>query len=173
MARWWVVAVGRGTSLTAEVKGPSDSQPTPGFAGVSFQIVGSQSGYPDKSVAQEAAAVYNAGGLLPDDPSKAAVDKAKQTEPAGGGFSSQGIRNRDTQAGGTVAPDIPVPNPLSGLEAVARVVGDLGRALTDGKLWRSVGWILLGIIVFGFGLLLWLRKPVEQAAATAAKAVRF
>lgn len=63
--------------------------------------------------------------------------------------------------------------PIAGLEAVAHIIGDIGKALTDGKMWRSVGWILLGIIVFGFGLLLWLRKPVEQAIGTAAKAVAF
>lgn len=64
-------------------------------------------------------------------------------------------------------------NPLSGLESIARILGDLGRAVTDGKMWRSIGWILLGFIVFGFGLTLWLRKPIEQAVGTAAKAVAF
>lgn len=63
--------------------------------------------------------------------------------------------------------------PIAGLEAVAHILGDIGRAVTDGKMWRSVGWILLGIIIFGFGLLLWLRKPIEQAVGTAAKAVAF
>jgi hypothetical protein len=60
-------------------------------------------------------------------------------------------------------------NPLSGLESIARILGALGRAVTDGKMWRSLGWIVLGFIVFGFGLTLWLRKPIESAVGQVIK----
>jgi len=41
------------------------------------------------------------------------------------------------------------------------VVGFLGN-LTDVKLWRSLGWILLGIVLLILGLVLWLRRSVEN-----------
>lgn len=57
-------------------------------------------------------------------------------------------------------------------------ISDTGAALaaffkeiTDPNMWRSLAWLLLGIILFGFGLLLLLRKPIEEALGTAAKAV--
>ncbi len=73
--------------------------------------------------------------------------------------------------GVSINPDgsVSLSNPLSGLEAIARVMGDLGRAITDGKMWRSLGWIVLGLIVFGFGLVLWLRKPIESAVGQVIK----
>jgi hypothetical protein len=47
--------------------------------------------------------------------------------------------------------------------------------VTDGKMWRSFGWILLGIMIMTFGLNLWLHNPIGKgagklggAAATAA-----
>jgi hypothetical protein len=46
-------------------------------------------------------------------------------------------------------------------------IGDL----TDGSFWRSLGWLLLGIILLGLGLALLLRKPIESAAGEVAKAV--
>jgi hypothetical protein len=45
------------------------------------------------------------------------------------------------------------------------------KVLTDGAMWRSLGWLMLGLLVTGIGLLLLLRKPVEDAAGQVAKAV--
>lgn len=59
--------------------------------------------------------------------------------------------------------------PIAGLEALAHIIGDIGRAVVDGKMWRSLGWLLLGVIVFGFGLVLWLKKPIEQAVGQVIK----
>ena len=39
--------------------------------------------------------------------------------------------------------------------------------LTDGKLWRSLGWIILGIILMIFGVAIWVtgqKNPVSIAA---------
>lgn len=49
-----------------------------------------------------------------------------------------------------------LPNPLSGLEAIAKIFGDFSRAVTDGKMWRSLGWLLLGILLMLAGVLLWI-----------------
>lgn len=42
--------------------------------------------------------------------------------------------------------------------------------LTDVRMWRSLGWIAVGIMVFVIGLIIWLRKPIENAVGTVAKA---
>ena len=42
--------------------------------------------------------------------------------------------------------------------------------ITDGKMWRSLGWILLGIICLNWGVILLLREPIEKGVGTIAKA---
>lgn len=44
--------------------------------------------------------------------------------------------------------------PLSGLEGVSKMIGDLGIAVTDGKMWRSLGWLVLGLLLLGVGVYL-------------------
>jgi hypothetical protein len=55
-------------------------------------------------------------------------------------------------------PSTAVPGALSGanafLEPVVKFLGDL----SDIRLWRSLGWLLLGIVLFILGLALWLKK---------------
>ncbi|HZR54578.1 MAG TPA: hypothetical protein VFB06_34395 [Streptosporangiaceae bacterium] len=59
---------------------------------------------------------------------------------------------------------------LSGADRVAGTLAAISRTLFDGKMWRSLGWILLGLVLLLGGVLLLLRKPIEGAAGTAAKA---
>jgi len=59
---------------------------------------------------------------------------------------------------------------LSGADKVAGTMAAIARVLFDGKTWRSVGWIMLGLLLLLAGVLLLLRKPIEGAAGTAAKA---
>jgi hypothetical protein len=61
----------------------------------------------------------------------------------------------------------------SSLGGIFSVFGTFFSDITDHYFWRSLGWLLLGIVLFAFGLLLLLRKPIEQAVGTAAKAVAF
>lgn len=163
---YWVVAEGRGTALTAYVIGPQSTAPTAGFAGSSYEIVGSQTGYPNKLVATQAAAIYNAGGKLPNDPSQAAVSAAASTEPAGGKFSNAGITNRDQQAGGTVGTIPVVANPLDWLSNIADFFDRLSQANT---------WIRIAEFVLGGALVLvgvaHMAKgtPVGDAAGKIAK----
>jgi hypothetical protein len=55
---------------------------------------------------------------------------------------------------------------LGFLTPVAAFLSDL----TDIRLWRSIGWIGLGLALLVLGLVIWLRKPIESAVGTAAKA---
>lgn len=77
-----------------------------------------------------------------------------------------------TTVAGTVAananpanplPNVSTPNPLAGLEGIAKVLGDIGRALTDGKMWRSFGWVTLGILILMLGIGLWLGEEAVKA----------
>lgn len=42
--------------------------------------------------------------------------------------------------------------------------------VTDGRMWRSLGWLILGLIITGIGINLWLHNPVGKAIGGAAKA---
>jgi hypothetical protein len=61
---YWVLAMGRGTALTAHVVGPYSSfqamqAANPGFAGETVTPVGNQAGYPTRALAQKEADTYN------------------------------------------------------------------------------------------------------------------
>lgn len=45
------------------------------------------------------------------------------------------------------------------------------EVLTDGAMWRSLGWLIAGLVLFGVGLALILRAPIEHAAGEVGKAV--
>lgn len=70
------------------------------------------------------------------------------------GAQAQVASNPSTAAKGAVA----AVNPLSGLEGISRVLGDVGTALTDGKLWRSLGWLVLGVLLLFTGVFLWMKS---------------
>ena len=67
----------------------------------------------------------------------------------------------------------PLLQPLAG---IAGSFEAFFKAVTDGKTWRSVGWILLGILLMLFGVLLWIgpsgarRSPIGLAASVAKQA---
>ena len=41
--------------------------------------------------------------------------------------------------------------------------------ITDGKMWRSLGWRILGFLLMVFGINLWLHNPVGHALADVGK----
>lgn len=47
---------------------------------------------------------------------------------------------------------------------------DFISRLTDVRMWRSVGWLTLGLAFIVLALIVWFRKPLEKVATTAAKA---
>jgi hypothetical protein len=52
-----------------------------------------------------------------------------------------------------------------GLDPLAGIAGSLTgfyHALTDGKMWRSLGWIILGIVLMLTGVLLWIGPSAER-----------
>lgn len=62
-------------------------------------------------------------------------------------------------------------NPLSGLQAIAKVMADIGSALTNGKMWRSLGWLMLGLVLVYLGVRMWYGGSLGQAGVSAAKKV--
>jgi len=58
-------------------------------------------------------------------------------------------------------------NPFS---AIIQPVTDFISRLTDVRMWRSVGWLALGLAVMVLAIIVWFRKPLQQAATTVVKA---
>lgn len=58
---------------------------------------------------------------------------------------------------------------LSGIGDIAAAMKSFYTAVTDGKMWRSVAWILLGLLLLVNGILLWLKIP-QKAAGVAGRA---
>lgn len=66
-----------------------------------------------------------------------------------------------------------IANPLSDLSAISDVGAALKSfysAMTDGRMWRSLAWILLGLVLMVNGILLWLRVPQRAAGIAGAAA---
>lgn len=60
--------------------------------------------------------------------------------------------------GGNVAPNL--PNPFADVSGLVGEAGVLIRAVTDGKMWRSLGWLLLGLVLMLAGIYLWIGKTI-------------
>jgi hypothetical protein len=64
------------------------------------------------------------------------------------------------------APNLSIP----GLSGLVTVIEGIWAGLTDGKMWRSLGWIILGIVLMLLGVGWWIgpsaarRSPVGLAA---------
>lgn len=62
----------------------------------------------------------------------------------------------------------------TGVDRLAAAVTAMGTTITDGKMWRSLGWLLLGIALMVLGLFWLIRGPIngkiDAARAAAAKA---
>lgn len=49
---------------------------------------------------------------------------------------------------------------LGGLSDVASMLFGFFDTITNGKMWRSLGWLLLGIALIVIGVTLWLKTEV-------------
>jgi hypothetical protein len=53
----------------------------------------------------------------------------------------------------------------------AHALGAIYDKITDGKMWRSLGWLALGMILMITGIALLLRRPAEGGAAGVIRAL--
>ena len=51
-----------------------------------------------------------------------------------------------------------IGNPLGGIDKLAAVVEASYKAITDGKLWRSLAWLILGVLILAGGLIMLIGK---------------
>lgn len=84
---------------------------------------------------------------------QAEAQKAKDAHPATGPLSAV-----HSAASGA---DQVVKSGTSGLAAIGGSLAGLGAAITDGKMWRSLGWLVFGVLMLLFGVFLWVRKELE------------
>lgn len=54
----------------------------------------------------------------------------------------------------------PIPGPLDAFGQVAAAIRAFWDAVTNGPMWRCIGWIILGLVLAFMGIRLWLGKPV-------------
>jgi hypothetical protein len=100
---------------------------------------------------------------------------ARAANPSGGSESqviAAGAGAGLQAAGGVGLPTIPgadASNPLAGIGDVAAALKAFYSAVTDGKMWRSLAWIALGLLLMVNGILLWLKIP-QKAAGIAGRA---
>jgi hypothetical protein len=71
----------------------------------------------------------------------------------------------------TIENDLAGATGLSAAEQGVVVGTRFFEALVDGAMWRSLGWLILGVVLTGVGLSMLLRAPIERAAGEVAKAV--
>lgn len=83
----------------------------------------------------------------------AAIPAIQQQNPAPGEFQqiTAGGEQNAAQGGGI------------NISSVTDAIAAIWDKLKDGKMWRSLGWLLLGILLIFFGLVLWLGPTAFKA----------
>lgn len=98
---------------------------------------------------------------------KVVQSASRPTNAVAGPFTTQAEAQQwmssATAAGSNPVSAIGLPNPLSALTEIGHWIGALVTALTDFAMWRSLGWLVLGLILIWIGVLLWLRIPQRAA----------
>lgn len=82
-------------------------------------------------------------------------------------FATEAEAQAYSQAqGATPTPDTTVnAGPFSGLSDIGAVFGALGNGVADGKMWRSLGWLIGGLILMLVGIALWVKGSLNPLAA--------
>ena len=63
---------------------------------------------------------------------------------------------------------------LSGGDAtgLVKTISEVWLNVTDYRMWRSLGWLLLGMILIILGFVIWNRRAIGAAAGTIAAALK-
>lgn len=115
----------------------------------------------------QALALPNGGGISGPYSTNAAATAVANGEPQNSNASTP-IPGVDISPGGGIT----TSNPFSGLAGIANAVAkagavfyDVGQAVTDGKMWRSLGWLLLGLLLIAGGIALFAGKQLTPIGA--------
>lgn len=76
-----------------------------------------------------------------------------------------GVKAAGEAAGDVATGGSDTVNAIQDGAGVAKVVW---ANVSDYRMWRSLGWLVLGILLLVLGLVLWNRKALEKTAAVAA-----
>jgi hypothetical protein len=157
MASWWVM-VPAGTpdeppdSPDAQII-QTASATDPGTVTLGGKAYVRRAGpYPSKSDAQHAAPV---GGLQFIGIVIGAAAGAGAAAASGNGAAAPAAAAAGASTGGAIP---------SAFGDVASALSAFYDKLTDGKMWRSLGWLLLGVLLITFGLILWLGPGALKAS---------
>lgn len=75
--------------------------------------------------------------------------------------AAQGKADDATSAAKSTEISLPNLDPLSGIAGSLTAFYD---AITDGKLWRSLAWVVLGVLVMLLGVALWIGPSASRAS---------
>jgi hypothetical protein len=59
---------------------------------------------------------------------------------------------------------------LAPAEQLAGTVAAIGDTILNPAMWRSLGWLILGLATILLGMILWAKKPIETGIGTIAGA---
>lgn len=68
---------------------------------------------------------------------------------------------------GSTAPATAAASALGDAGGLAKTITALWAGVSDGKLWRSLGWLLLGIVLMLLGVLWWIGPSAARASPAA------
>lgn len=96
-----------------------------------------------------------------------------------GPFPTRAAAEKFAQPPTTIPRTPTITNPLSGLSDIGKVshwLGDAVLHVTDGAMWRSLGWLALGALLVIAGIYLWFRTSatysnLQSAVVGTAKAL--
>jgi hypothetical protein len=64
---------------------------------------------------------------------------------------------------GTTAPATAAVSAAGGFDGLSKTITAVYAGVADGKFWRSLGWLLLGIILMFLGVLWWIGPSASRA----------
>lgn len=161
---YYILLAGRGTGQTARLfyGGPPSSS---GFAGESTGTLGpystltaAESKLQSLTITGDVTVVKSSDNSVLGSVNVANKSTSASAAPNGGSEPS------DPSLAAGQENQIKLPNPFSSIENALSAIYD---ALTNGKMWRSLGWLLLGVLLIFVGLFLWVGKdgtPLGLAA---------
>lgn len=162
--RWWVTLSGRGQAQVLQLV-KSETEPKAGSPYFSFSVHGpytfKEAAAYAKQLGGEILSVLDSSGqpigTVDVTKSSPSLSPAIASTTQDNSVSSE--NKRVTAAGGTIA-----PNPLDLLAGMlapftdlASVFNALYHQLTKASMWRSLGWLMLGGILFLAGVLWWAK----------------
>lgn len=119
--------------------------------------------------------IYFQGTQAEADAKAKTVVEVSTTNAVNGPYATKADAQAAVKGGQITAPSAgnadPAPAAAATFTDTAHALAAFYDKLTDGKMWRSLGWLALGLVLMIAGVALLLRGTLEQGVAGAVRAV--